>query len=217
MKRAGGDEENARSIRFPKSYEEGRAGELVNIKGSKKLVPKIKEELETELARLKSQVCYAVRINRASQPGLIGRGASGLKSLQNKFQVTIHAPGWKEWSLAPEPMNNDEFKEVDPAEIFKVVGSKEACLAAADQMKVSLDRAFFSLLRLPSEVPSEVLSFELTIYDGPVCFSQIRVRLNQRSVHLELQFPSPLMFPAHYTSTCQMVVVSSEVSYLVLK
>ncbi|KAG0148752.1 hypothetical protein CROQUDRAFT_654606 [Cronartium quercuum f. sp. fusiforme G11] len=137
VKRAGGDDEDAKRVRFPRSHEQGQAGEVVYIKGSKKLVPKIKAELEAELARLKAQVVIGVRINRNSQPGLIGRGASGLKALEKKFGVAVYAPGWRDWATAPEPINaaEEELKGVDSAEIFKVFGTKEACLSAAQEMK----------------------------------------------------------------------------------
>lgn len=132
VKRAGGDEEDAKMVKFPRSSDSNQ----VTIKGSKKLIPKIKEQLEREVQNLKSQIVWGIQIPKSIQPGLIGRGASGLKTLQNQFGVLIHAPGWREWSSVADPVNAaDDLKGVESNEIFKLVGTKEACLAAAQEMK----------------------------------------------------------------------------------
>ncbi|KAH9810276.1 hypothetical protein DFH28DRAFT_986630 [Melampsora americana] len=132
VQRAGGDEEDAKMVKFPRQSDSNQ----VIIKGSKKLIPKIKEQLEVEVNNLKSQIVWGIQIPKASQPSLIGRGASGLKTLQNSHKVLIHAPGWREWNGVPQPINFDEeLKGVESNEIFKLVGTKEACLAAAQEMK----------------------------------------------------------------------------------
>ncbi|EGG10543.1 uncharacterized protein MELLADRAFT_115471 [Melampsora larici-populina 98AG31] len=132
VKRAGGDEDDAKMVKFPRTSDSNQ----VIIKGSKKLIPKIKEQLEIEVNKLKSQIVWGLQIPKSIQPGLIGRGAIGLKTLQNQFGILIHAPGWREWSTVSEPINlNDDLKGVEDNEIFKLVGTKEACLAAAQEMK----------------------------------------------------------------------------------
>ncbi|CAH7666831.1 hypothetical protein BY996DRAFT_4590552 [Phakopsora pachyrhizi] len=131
---AGCDEEAAKKIYFPRSTDPGSSN-VVTIKGKKSAVPKIKEQLEKEIQRLKSLTTYGVRVPKASHAAVIGRGGINLKSLQSQHNVLIYTPGWKEWVTADTPVNQDELKDVDPSEIFKVLGPKEGCLAAIEELK----------------------------------------------------------------------------------
>ncbi|OAV94724.1 hypothetical protein PTTG_03108 [Puccinia triticina 1-1 BBBD Race 1] len=135
VKRAGLDESASKLVHFPRITSEGDAADIVQIKGDKNDVPKIKRELELEAERLINQVTYGAFIPKNSQPGIIGRGATGLKALQDKHNVTIIAPGWSQWATSDQPTNQADLKEVDPDEIFKVIGTKESCLSAIEDMK----------------------------------------------------------------------------------
>ncbi|KAA1092901.1 hypothetical protein PGT21_017636 [Puccinia graminis f. sp. tritici] len=135
VKKAGVDESASRFVHFPKANSDGNVADIVQIKGDKNVVPKIKRELELEVERLINQVTYGLFVPKNSQPSIIGRAASGLKSLQDKHNVTIIAPGWSQWATSDQPINQTDLKDIDPDEIFKVVGSKDSCLSAIEDLK----------------------------------------------------------------------------------
>ncbi|KAI7942236.1 hypothetical protein MJO28_012263 [Puccinia striiformis f. sp. tritici] len=139
VKKAGVDESASKLVHFPKSNAASEVADIVRIHGDKTTVPKIQRELELEVERLMNQVTYGIYVPKNSQPGIIGRAASGIKTLQDKFNVTIIAPGWSQWATSDIPFNQStDLKDINPDEIFKIIGSKEACLSAIDDLKTKI-------------------------------------------------------------------------------
>ncbi|MBW0466934.1 hypothetical protein O181_006649 [Austropuccinia psidii MF-1] len=135
---AGGDESAAKQIHFSRSQCDGNGDEIVRIKGRKTLVPKIQHQLELEVAKLMNQSTLGVHVPKPRQAFAIGKGGSRLKALQTKYQVQVLTPNWKDWSLADEPINSEELKDVSADEIFKVIGDKKACLLAIEEFKAQV-------------------------------------------------------------------------------
>ncbi|POW15313.1 hypothetical protein PSTT_02281 [Puccinia striiformis] len=139
VKKAGVDESASKLVHFPKSNAASEVADIVRIHGDKTTVPKIQRELELEVERLMNQVTYGIYVPKNSQPGIIGRAASGIKTLQDKFNVTIIAPGWSQWATSDIPFNQStDLKDINPDEVFKIIGSKEACLSAIDDLKTKI-------------------------------------------------------------------------------
>ncbi|KAF5351639.1 hypothetical protein D9756_007548 [Leucocoprinus leucothites] len=119
-------------IRFPRQGEES---EEVRIRGEPKLVKKIKDELEKSVTTLRNRIVLAVEVPSAQHRNLIGRGGQHLNELQNKTGVQIQFPGSRSYAQIGDAENAEEFTEVDPADIVKVSGTREACEAAIVELK----------------------------------------------------------------------------------
>lgn len=135
VKIAGLDESAARLVHFPKLTGGDEGSDVVQIKGDKSMVAKIQRQLELEVERLNNQVTIGVYVPKNNQPSIIGRSALGLKALQDKYNVVIIAPGWSQWATSDQPINQSDLNDVNPDEIFKVIGSKESCLSAIEELK----------------------------------------------------------------------------------
>ena len=98
---------------------------------------KVKVELEQLVAKLRDRVVLAVEVPAAQHRLLIGRGGQHLIEMQDKFDVQIQFPGSRSYNQVGEPENAAELADVEPANIVKVVGSREACEKAIAEFKVS--------------------------------------------------------------------------------
>jgi hypothetical protein len=134
---AGVDESASKLVHFPRtSSEKEEEADVVQIKGDKNVVSKIQRQLELEAERLINQFTYGLFVPKSCQLGIIGRAASGIKAIQEKHHVTIIAPGWSQWATSDQPVNQADLQDIDSDEIFKVLGNKDACLSAMEELKV---------------------------------------------------------------------------------
>lgn len=107
------------------------------MRGEPKLVNKLKDELEKAVAILRDRVILAVEIPAPQHRALIGRGGQHLNDLQNKLNVQIQFPGSRSYSQVGEPDNAADLAQIDVANIVKVSGSRAACEAAIEELKVT--------------------------------------------------------------------------------
>ncbi|PLW46609.1 hypothetical protein PCASD_07399 [Puccinia coronata f. sp. avenae] len=136
VKMAGVDESASKLVHFPRtSSEKEEEADVVQIKGDKNVVSKIQRQLELEAERLINQFTYGLFVPKSCQLGIIGRAASGIKAIQEKHHVTIIAPGWSQWATSDQPVNQADLQDIDSDEIFKVLGNKDACLSAMEELK----------------------------------------------------------------------------------
>lgn len=108
----------------------------MRLRGEPSLVNKIKAELEETAATLRDRVVLAVEIPAAQHRGLIGRGGQHLNELQTRTGVQVQFPGSRSYHRVGEAINANEVKDVDPADIVKVSGSRSSCEAVIDELKV---------------------------------------------------------------------------------
>lgn len=130
--RCGGPTEpraSGNTVRFPRQGEE--PADEVTIKGPKAVVEKIKKALLAEVATLVSRIVYGVVVPHSGHATVIGKGAATLQEIQLKHSVRILVPGWKEYESTGAVINADEIKDASEKDIIKVVGTKEAALAAS--------------------------------------------------------------------------------------
>ncbi|KAF7321750.1 hypothetical protein MKEN_00696700 [Mycena kentingensis (nom. inval.)] len=120
-------------IRFPRPGD--AAIDEVRLRGEPKLVAKLKEELEKEVARLRDRVVLAVDIPAPQHRALIGRGGQHLNELQERTGVQVQFPGSRSYNQVGEPENAADLKDVDPANIVKVSGPRAGCEKAIEQLK----------------------------------------------------------------------------------
>ncbi|GAA5842863.1 hypothetical protein JCM11251_005830 [Rhodosporidiobolus azoricus] len=120
------------TVRFPR---QGDACDTVTINAPSAVANKIKQALEDEVAALQSRIIYGVVVPQSAHPAVIGSGAKALQELQRKHSVRVVMPGWQEWAGTGPLENQDELTEANEAEIVKVLGAKEAVLAAAEDLR----------------------------------------------------------------------------------
>ncbi|KAJ7072109.1 hypothetical protein C8F01DRAFT_1297135 [Mycena amicta] len=120
-------------IRFPRPGD--AAIDEVRLRGEPKLVAKLKEELEKEVARLRDRLVLAVEIPAGQHRALIGRGGQHLNELQDRTGVQVQFPGSRSYNQVGEPQNAADLKDVDPANIVKVSGPRAGCEKAIEQLK----------------------------------------------------------------------------------
>lgn len=131
------------AVRFPK---QGESADTVTIRATKAVATKIKAALESEVAALQSRVTWAVAVPSTHHASIIGKAAAALQDVQKKHGVKIVMPGWKEYEGAGIPVNSDDIKDANEKDIVKIVGPREAAIAAAEE--ISVRGVFFPLSRL---------------------------------------------------------------------
>ncbi|KAK4705915.1 hypothetical protein P7C70_g280, partial [Phenoliferia sp. Uapishka_3] len=134
--RCGGPTEarlSGNAVRFPRQGDESN-GNTVTITATKDVAEKIRAALEKEVASLKSRVVYGVAVPRTLHASVIGKGASALQELQRKHGVKVMMPGWNDYAQTGEVVNPEDVKDAPVDDIIKLVGPREACLAAADDL-----------------------------------------------------------------------------------
>lgn len=118
------------------SPRQGEKSDEVRIRGEPELVKRIKDELESSVAKLRDRVVRAVEIPSVQHRILIGRGGQHLNELQNETGAQVQFPGSRSYIQVGEAENAADFTEVNPADIVKVSGSRAACEAAIAELKV---------------------------------------------------------------------------------
>ncbi|RSH91859.1 hypothetical protein EHS25_009229 [Saitozyma podzolica] len=117
-------------VNFPKPGDD--TNDQVRLRGDSKVVSKIKEELESQVAKLKETIVLGVIVPATQHASKIGRGGSALQDLQRKTGTAVHFPGSRQYGSIGEIENKDEVADADPKDIVKVMGTKEACAKAAE-------------------------------------------------------------------------------------
>lgn len=108
----------------------------VRLRGEPKLVAKLKAELEKAVATLRDRVVLAVEIPAGQHRALIGRGGQHLTELQDRTGVQVQFPGSRSYNQVGEPENAADLKDVDPANMVKISGSRASCEKAIQALKV---------------------------------------------------------------------------------
>ena len=166
-------------MRFPRQGDESN-GNTVTITAPKAVAEKIRAALEQEVASLKSRVVWGVVVPHTLHASVIGKGASALQDLQRKHGVKVIMPGWNDYAQTGEVANPDDVKDVPAGDIVKLVGPREATIAAAADLSVRL------------------LSMSFLLYaDRP--FDEQKGRPNQASashtIPVPVRFSPPLHLP----------------------
>ncbi|GAA5877249.1 hypothetical protein JCM3774_000129 [Rhodotorula dairenensis] len=120
------------TVRFPR---QGDERQTVTITAPSAVATKIKEALEAEVASLASRVTWGVVVSNQNHAAVIGKGAQSLRDLQRKHGVKVIMPGWDEYATSAAPENQEELAEADERDIVKVLGPKEAVIAAAADLQ----------------------------------------------------------------------------------
>ena len=138
-------------MRFPRA---GEDGETVTIKAASGIAKKIKAEIEGLVSEGQNRIVYGVAVPATGMSArrrtcaelssptsaharVIGRGGSGIQELQSKHNVRIMMPGRNDWAGAGPLENSASLDGVPDSDIIKIVGSKEACVAAAEGITAS--------------------------------------------------------------------------------
>ncbi|GJN91319.1 hypothetical protein Rhopal_004339-T1 [Rhodotorula paludigena] len=120
------------TVRFPR---QGDGKDTVVITAPSAVANKIRAALEAEVASLASRVVWGVAVPSSAHAAVIGKGAQALQDLQRKHGVKVVMPGWNEYAQVGEPENQADLAEANERDIVKVVGPKEAALAAATDLQ----------------------------------------------------------------------------------
>lgn len=122
------------------SPRQGDSTDEVRLRGEPALVSKIKAELEKTVITLRDRVVLAVELPATQHRNLIGRGGQHLTELQTRMGVQVQFPGSRSYHQVGEAVNASEMKDVDPADIVKVSGSRSACETAIGELQVCRPR-----------------------------------------------------------------------------
>ncbi|ESK96594.1 hypothetical protein Moror_6814 [Moniliophthora roreri MCA 2997] len=125
-------------IRFPR---QGEPSDEVRLRGEPKLVSKLQSELEKAVAELRDRVVLGVEIPAVHHRALIGRNGQHLNDLQQRTGVQVQFPGSRSYSQAGEPENTVDLSGVEPANLVKITGTRDACEKAIEELKGSIKTA----------------------------------------------------------------------------
>jgi len=178
-------------VRFPR---QGDPSDEVRLRGEPALVDKIKVELEKTVATLRDRVVLVVELPAAQHRNLIGRGGQHLNDLQNRTGVQVQFPGSRSYHQVGDAVNAHELKDVDPADIVKVSGSRSACETAIGELKARIQKAAAPPAELHTAVVSVPLKYHHAISQQGNFFRNLRsygVQVDQ-SVH-----PQKSAVPTH--------------------
>lgn len=128
IRSGGASDKTGQTVRFPR---QGSADEAVLVTAPKAIAEKIKAALEEEVVKLQSRVVWGVAVPQSQHASVIGKGASALQELQRKHGVKVVMPGWNDYAQAGQVVNKDELADVQEGDVVKIVGPKEAAVAAA--------------------------------------------------------------------------------------
>lgn len=120
---------------FSHSPRNGEPSDEVRLRGERKLVAKIQEELEKIVGAHRDRVVLGVSVPASLHRNLIGRGGQHLTELQNRTGATVQFPGSRSYNQAGEPENLAELADVDPANLVKVFGPRDACEKAIKETR----------------------------------------------------------------------------------
>ena len=120
------------TVRFPR---QGDGKDKVTITAPSSVAEKIRAALEHEVELLQSRVVWGVVVPHQAHAAVIGKGAQALQDLQRKHGVKVVMPGWNDYTSAGEPENQADVADADARDLVKVVGPKDAALAAATDLQ----------------------------------------------------------------------------------
>ncbi|GAA5905478.1 hypothetical protein JCM8208_004292 [Rhodotorula glutinis] len=120
------------TVRFPR---QGDGKDKVTITAPSSVANKIRAALEHEVELLQSRVVWGVVVPHQAHAAVIGKGAQALQDLQRKHGVKVVMPGWNDYVSAGEPENQADVADADARDLVKVVGPKDAALAAATDLQ----------------------------------------------------------------------------------
>ncbi|GAA5853322.1 hypothetical protein JCM9279_003358 [Rhodotorula babjevae] len=120
------------TVRFPR---QGDGKDKVTITAPSAVADKIRAALEHEVELLQSRVVWGVVVPHQAHAAVIGKGAQALQDLQRKHGVKVVMPGWNDYASAGEPENQADVADADARDLVKVVGPKDAALAAATDLQ----------------------------------------------------------------------------------
>ncbi|GAA5947455.1 hypothetical protein JCM3775_002091, partial [Rhodotorula graminis] len=120
------------TVRFPR---QGDGKDKVMITAPSTVADKIRAALEHEVELLQSRVVWGVVVPHQAHAAVIGKGAQALQDLQRKHGVKVVMPGWNDYASAGEPENQADVADADARDLVKVVGPKDAALAAATDLQ----------------------------------------------------------------------------------
>jgi hypothetical protein len=126
---------DAKLIYSPKPGDE--TNDQIRLRGDSKLVKALQEELEKQVKVLQETIVIGVVVPQTQHASKIGRGGSALQDLQRKTGAAIHFPGSRQYASVGDIENAEEVGDAAPADVVKVVGTKEATSQAAESLKVS--------------------------------------------------------------------------------
>ncbi|KAG8999118.1 hypothetical protein FRB90_012145 [Tulasnella sp. 427] len=152
---AGGPEDpklQAGLVHFPRAHE---PSDEVRLRGDKKLVAKLKKELEKLAAAQRDRVIIGVAVPVALHRALIGRGGQHLNDLQTRTGTQVWFPGSRSYGGTGEPSNADQLGDVAPEDLVKVMGPKAGCEAAVAELTAKAAET-----SQPRERPSRISSHE---------------------------------------------------------
>lgn len=121
-------------VRFPR---QGDSSNTVTIIAPSSIAHKIKAELDKEIELLASRVVWGVVVPQSNHAAVIGKGAQALQETQRKHGVRIYMPGWNDYASAGavENAEDDDVSQAEEKDVVKVVGPKDAVLAAATELQ----------------------------------------------------------------------------------
>ena len=125
------------TVRFPRQGDASQADNVV-ITAPKAVAEKIRTALEKEVESLKSRIVYGVAVPQSQHASIIGKGASAVQELQRKHGVKVTMPSWNEYAQAGEITNPEDVKDAPASDVIKIVGPREAAIAAAADLSVCL-------------------------------------------------------------------------------
>ncbi|VDC07722.1 unnamed protein product [Peniophora sp. CBMAI 1063] len=140
--RCGGPSEpraQAGLVRFPRQGEE--PNDEVRLRGDKKVVEKLRTEMEKIVGELKDRVTLGVAIPASAHRALIGRGGRNLTDFQAKHGVQVQYPGSHAYNSAGTPENADELADVPREDLVKISGSRANIEAAIEDLKATAKSA----------------------------------------------------------------------------
>ncbi len=112
----------------------GEPADEVRLRGDKKLVAKLKKELEKLAATYRDRVVLGANVPSAQHRALIGRGGQHLNALQEKTGTQIWFPGSRAYATAGDIENAEDLGEVPEEDLVKVCGPKAGCQAAIAEL-----------------------------------------------------------------------------------
>ena len=162
----------------------------VRLRGDAKLVNAIKAAFEKQVKTLKETIVIGVVVPSSQHATKIGRGGSALQDLQRKTNTAIHFPGSRQYTSVGEIENKDELEGAEAADVVKVMGSKEGCAQAAEQLQIFTERPARVDTRTPAQdLPSRSISIP-TKYYHHITSDQSLLR-SIRSAGGSLAYPHP--------------------------
>lgn len=123
-------------FRYSRSPRDGEPSDEVRLRGEPGLVKKLQAELEKAAAALRDRVVLMVEVPSVQHKALIGRGGQHLNDLQERTKAQVQFPGSRSYGRVGEAENAGDFKDVDPANLVKVTGSRAACAEAIKELTV---------------------------------------------------------------------------------